>query len=80
MARRKINMEQLMLVGSEIERIVEECNTDYMDACLEYCKRNDIEPESVGEIIKRSPSIKAKIQEEAEALNFLEKTNRLNFG
>lgn len=79
MPRKKINLEQLLIIGTEIERIVEEANTDYIDACLEYCKENDVEIEAIGEIIKRNSKIKSRIQEEAEALNFLEKTNRLDF-
>lgn len=79
MPRKKINLEQLLLIGSEIEKIVEEANTDYMDACIEYCKTHDVEIEAIGEIIKKNPKIKAKIQEEAESLNFLEKSSRLEF-
>ena len=80
MPRKKINLEQLLLIGSEIERIVEEANTDYIDACIEYCKINDVEIEAIGEIIKKNPKIKAKLQEEAESLHFLVRSsNRLEF-
>ena len=48
-----------------------------MDAILHYCERNDIEIEAVAQYIRKNLVLKAKIQEEAEELNFLQKTARL---
>lgn len=62
---------------SEIEQIVKEKNTDYMNAVLLYCERNSIEIEFAGELIRRNPILKSKIQLEAENLNFLKKQSRL---
>ena len=47
----------------------------YIDACLEYCKEKQIEPNSLGRLVNKS--LKQKIQVEAEALHFLPKTNSL---
>ena len=58
-----------------IEEMVAEKHLTYMDACLEYCKDNNIEPESLGRLVNKS--LKQKIQVEAENLNFLQKSSTL---
>ena len=46
-----------------IEKIIIEKNFTYMDACLEYCKDNNVEPESLGRLVNKA--LKHKIQVEA---------------
>ena len=46
-----------------------------MDACLEYCKEKELEPNSIARLVNKS--LKQKIQMEAEQLHFLPKTNSL---
>ena len=58
-----------------IEEMVIEKNVTYMDACLEYCKDNNVEPESLGRLVNKA--LKQKIQVEAENLNFLKKSSTL---
>ena len=58
-----------------IEEMVIEKNVTYMDACLEYCKDNNVEPESLGRLVNKA--LKQKIQVEAENLNFLKKSRTL---
>ena len=58
-----------------IEEMVLEKNVTYMDACLEYCKDNNVEPESLGRLVNKA--LKQKIQVEAENLNFLKKSSTL---
>ena len=58
-----------------IEQMVIDKKITYMDACLEYCKEKEIEPNSVGRLVNKA--LKQKIQMEAEALHFLPKTNSL---
>jgi len=58
-----------------IEEMVAEKHLTYMDACLEYCKDNNVEPESLGRLVNKS--LKQKIQVEAENLNFLQKSSSL---
>lgn len=43
----------------------------YIDALIEYAKENDIEIETVAEIVKRSSIIKEKIKTEAVALRLV---------
>jgi len=65
------------------EKIMQEINhmilqgVPYIDAICEYAEQNELEIEVLGEIIRRSPILKAKIYEEAEDLNLVEKTTRL---
>ena len=58
-----------------IEEMVAEKHLTYMDACLEYCKDNNIEPESLGRLVNKS--LKQKSQVEAENLHFLQKSSTL---
>lgn len=60
----------------EIESIRSK-GVDYMDAVLHYCEKNDVEIESVAKYIKKNVVLKAKLQEEAEELNYLQKISRL---
>jgi len=58
-----------------IEQKVQTKKMTYMDACLEYCKDKEIEPNSIARLVNKS--LKQKIQMEAEQLHFLPKTNSL---
>ena len=58
-----------------IEQMVLIKKIPYIDACLEYCKEKEIEPNSLGRLVNKS--LKQKIQVEAESLHFLPKTNSL---
>ena len=58
-----------------IEQIVQTKLISYMDACLEYCKEKEIEPNSIARLVNKA--LKQKIQMEAEELHFLPKTNSL---
>jgi len=61
----------------EIEDIVIDCGTDYIDAIVHYCQKNDIEVETVASIIKSSGKLKSRLQAEGEQLNFLPRSARL---
>jgi hypothetical protein len=58
-----------------IENIVIEKNITHMDAVLDYCQRNELEPDTVGRLI--SKSLKEKIEANARELNFLPKQAQL---
>jgi len=61
----------------EIEMIVKEKHCEYMDAIMIYCERNNMEVETVADIIKHNSILKAKLQIEAESLNMMKKISRL---
>lgn len=69
----QLNSEKIM---KEISGMIAQ-GVPYIDAIVEYCEIHSLEIEVAGEIIRRSPILKAKIHEEAEHLNLVEKQVRL---
>lgn len=65
-------------INLEIEEMVKKYNISYLDAVIHFCEEKNIEIESIGSIIKKNQKIFSSIQEEAENLNFLPKTSRLD--
>ncbi len=63
-------------VFEEIQSYVNR-DVNIIDAVMHYAEINGIEPEAVGDMVKRSPKFKAKLRERAEQLNLVEKTIRL---
>jgi len=61
----------------EIDKIVREKSIDYFEAVIYYCEKNKLEVEVAAALIKQNPTLKAKIQLEAEDLNMIKKTTRL---
>jgi hypothetical protein len=61
----------------EIDKLVDENKMEYIDAVIHFCTLNDIEIETAASLIKGSAKMKAKIQLEAEELNYLPKSSRL---
>ena len=49
----------------------------YIDAVIVYADKHGLEVEVIGEIIRRSPVLKAAIYREAEDLNMVERLTRL---
>ena len=62
---------------ADILELVEKKRLDYMDAIVHYCEVNKIDIETAAALVKDSQKIKSKIQEEAEALNYLPKGAKL---
>ena len=58
-----------------IENLAKEKNITHMEAVLDYCQRNNLEPDTVGRLI--SKSLKDKIAANARELNFLPKQAQL---
>ena len=59
----------------EIENIAKEKRISHMDAVIDYCQKNDIEPDTVGRLITKG--LKEKIEANARELNFLPKVASL---
>ena len=59
----------------EIERIALEKQITHLDAVLDYCHRQDIEPDTVSNLI--SKGLKEKIEANERDLNFLPKQAQL---
>ena len=73
-------MSEDFLSKSKFSKMIEEAvvqkRLSYMDAILDICDKNDIEPEDVRKFV--SPIIKDKLEAEAMSLNLLPKTNSLD--
>ena len=73
-------MSEDFLTKSKFSKMIEEAvvqkKLSYMDAILDICEKNDIEPEDVRKFV--SPIIKDKLEAEAMSLNLLPKTNSLD--
>jgi len=59
-----------------IEEIVRDKKITYMDAVLEYCKENYLEPDDVASLINKS--LKDKIEMDFRELNYLPKQAKLD--
>jgi len=62
---------------NDIEQLCRIKNMEYIDAVVHWCESNKIEVEYVANLIKKDPTMKAKIQVEAENLNILKRGARL---
>ena len=59
----------------EIENIAKEKRISHMDAVIDYCQKNNIEPDTIGRLITKG--LKEKIEANARDLNYLEKQAQL---
>ena len=72
----KINKLKVPLeMIQEIEAIVKKRNLEYIDAVIYYCEKNNLEIETMAEIIKQNSAIKSKIQFEAENLKMVRRSS-----
>lgn len=72
--------EELKIMSSkkfsyEIEEYVKKTGVSYLDAIMEYCTENKIEPETVATLI--SKPLKEKIEADAMKLNLIPKVSQL---
>ena len=61
----------------QIEEIIIDKQIEYIDAIVYWCAKNNVEVEYAASFVKRNQVMKAKIQNEAEKLNYLAKTSKL---
>ena len=62
----------------DIYKLANNSDTYFIESVIYYAEKNNIEIETLGEMIKQVlPTLKAQIRIEAEELNLLEKTSRL---
>ena len=59
-----------------IEKVVQEKRITHMDAVLEYCKENYLEPEDISKLINKS--LRDKIKVNATELNYFPKQATLD--
>ena len=68
-------MQSAKTFSLEVEKLALEKKITHMEAVLEYCKNQGIEPDSVGRLI--SKSLKYKIEANARDLNYFPKRAKL---
>lgn len=61
----------------EIETIIHNKKTDYIDALLFWCEKNNLDVETAAYWVRKDPVMLSKLQIEAENLNILKKGARL---
>ena len=59
-----------------IERIAKDSGCNHMDAVIDYCEKNKIEPEQIKPLVTKS--LKEKLEVNARELNFLPKVATLH--
>lgn len=62
---------------TDIETMIVTNNVTVMEAVVEWCDRRGIEIEYAAVLIANNANLKAKLQCEAEGLNFLKKSKRI---
>lgn len=62
-----------------IEEIVAEKKCGYVEAVMIYQEKSNVEVETLAALIKQAPVLKAKMQEEAEAVKTVKRSRRLKF-
>ena len=72
-----VEKSQVFRFLREIENICKTDRINYMDAVVYFCEQNNIEVESMADVICSNALLLSRIQEEAEQLNYIEKTTRL---
>lgn len=73
----KISMELFVQEITALVKSDETGQTSFLDAAVHYAEKNNMEIESVADMIRKIPIIKSYIQEEAQELNLIEKTTQL---
>lgn len=63
--------------AADIEELVWDKDISYIEAIIHYCETNDLEIETVSELVSKNEVLKSHVEQEAEDLNFLEKKARL---
>tara|TARA_Y100001937_G_C7061520_1_gene303960 strand:- start:302 stop:535 length:234 start_codon:yes stop_codon:yes gene_type:complete len=58
-----------------IEKIAKDSGCNHMDAVIDYCEKNKIEPEQIKSLVTKS--LKEKLEVNARELNFLPKVATL---
>ncbi len=73
-----VNTNSLMTpkkFSMRIEKLAKDSDTSYLDALIDYCEKNSVEPEQIKPLITKS--LKEKLEVNARELNFLPKVATL---
>lgn len=65
--------------AQEIEDLVKNSGTTYLDAIIEYCDKNKLELEIIAKLVRQNPTLKGKLESECVDLNLVEKFAKIDF-
>ena len=68
-------MQNSKTFSLEVEKLAKEKNITHMEAVIEHCRIQEIEPHTVSRLITKS--LKDKIEDNARDLNFIPKQAKL---
>lgn len=68
-----IQKDEISNFSLQIEELARDKSLSYMEAVITYCEEREFEIEIAAKLI--SPTLKSKIKQEAEGLNYLPKSN-----
>jgi len=63
--------------ASDIEKLVNENQLNYLDAIIHWCEKKQIEPENAAQLVSSNVTLRRKLQNEAENLNFIPRSTRI---
>lgn len=66
-------------VGEEILEIAESMELNYIEACIVYADKHDIEYEAVAEVVKRHQILKNKLETDAKKLHYIQNDSATSF-
>jgi len=72
-----VSINSFLDIGKMIEETAEFHGIGYIDSAIDYCDKNGLEYEFIGEIIAQNPNLKTKLAMEAENLNFIRREDKL---
>ena len=72
-----LNFVSIVEFSKEIEDLVKHKKMEYIDAVVYFCEKTGVDIETAASLIKSNAKLKALIQDEAEHLNYLPKTQKL---
>lgn len=73
----QITLDNLARIAQEIDDLVDDLDTDYLDGILLYCEQKNIEIEAIAEYIRKNPALKSNLEKDAEKLNYIKSQKRL---
>lgn len=72
-----LNFVSTVEFSKEIDDLVKYKKMEYIDAVVYFCEKTGVDIETAASLIKGNAKLKALIQDEAEQLNYLPKTQKL---
>lgn len=63
--------------GFMVEQLVQDKGIDYLEACMSFMEKHNLEVEDVISLVKKNQNIKSKLRSTCQELNLVEKEQTL---